>query len=258
MDIPKRLQNISMFYCDPYPTNLNHTLKPGCEIVELVTQGKGELYDNGQWVPVGAGALLWHVAEDTTIGRTDHKDPYACLAVYFQVTGKPQRPVPRISCWMDTDEVRQFRREVLCCFADDTFDRQAMLTYTYSRLYFQAQRYHHQRVSSNAPIGLTQVMQVIDHRYHEPLSLDDLAGIANWSVAHLHDIFKQHTGTSPHQALLRRRLHGAREKLIATNDCVKTVAHLCGFNSAASFCRRFKQATGQTPTNYRQQHAHVK
>ncbi|MBL4700048.1 MAG: helix-turn-helix transcriptional regulator [Phycisphaeraceae bacterium] len=258
MDLPKQLQRLSMFYCQPYPKGLGQIVQPGIEMVELVTQGKGQVLNAGQWVPVEAGTLLWHVAGDMTIGRTDHQDPYVCMAMHFQVADMSQRRVPHISHWMDTDEARQFARESFRYFVDDTFDAQTMMIYIYSRLYFQARLYHYQLVASNAPIGLTQVMQVIDQRYHEPLLLDDLAGIANWSVAHLHDVFKQHTGTSPHQALLRRRLHAAREKLIATNDCVKTIAHLCGFNSAASFCRTFKQITGQTPTNYRQQHAHLK
>jgi AraC-like DNA-binding protein len=258
MDLPKQLRNISMYYCDPDARNLGRLIEPGLEVVELVTQGRGEQLDNGKWVPIEAGALLWHVAGDITIGRTNRVDPYACLAVHFQVADMSQRRVPHVSWWMDTDELRQFTREVLRYFVDDTFDAQTMMIYTYSRLYFQARQYHHQLVTSNAPAGLVQVMQMIDHRYHEPLTLDDLAEVANWSVAHLHDIFKQHTGTSPHQALLRRRLHAARERLIASNDRIKTIAHACGFTSAAGFCRTFKQITGQTPVDYRQYHAHLK
>lgn len=258
MDLPKQLRNISMYYCDPDARNLGRVLEPGLEIVELVTQGKGHVLDDGKWVPIEAGALLWHVSGDTTIGRTDPIDPYACLAMHFQVADMGQRRVPHVSWWMDTDEVRQFTREVLRYYVDDTFDLQTMMIYTYSRLYFQARQYHHQLVTSNAPAGLIQVMQMIDQRYHEPLTLDDMAETANWSVAHLHDVFKQHANTSPHQALLRRRIHAARERLIATNDRVKTIAHATGFASAAGFCRTFKQVTGQTPADYRQYHAHLK
>lgn len=258
MEMPKQIIRVGMYHCPPDAQELGRLIEPGVEVVELVTEGKGEQLDNGQWVPVEAGALLWHVAGDSTIGRTRRSDPYVCLAVHFQVADRMQRRVPHISWWMDSDEVRQFSREVMHHFVDDTFDAHTMLIYTYSRLCFQARQYHHQLIASNAPVGLIEVMQVIDQHYHELLTLDDLADVANWSVAHLHDVFKQYTGTSPHQALLRRRIHAAREKLIASNDRVKTIAHTCGFNSSTNFCRTFKQVTGQSPVDYRQQHAHLK
>lgn len=57
MDLPKQLRNISMYYCDPHARNLGRTIEPGLEIVELVTQGKGALWDDGRWVPIEAGGV---------------------------------------------------------------------------------------------------------------------------------------------------------------------------------------------------------
>jgi AraC family transcriptional regulator len=63
--------------------------------------------------------------------------------------------------------------------------------------------------------------------------------------------FARTVGISPHQALIRRRLSVAEERLIASDDTVLAVALDSGFGSLSSFNRAFRRAYGVTPRVFR-------
>ena len=56
---------------------------------------------------------------------------------------------------------------------------------------------------------------------------------------------------TPHQFVLRTRLHRAAVQLRRSNEGVSTIALANGFNDLSTFNRRFRQFTGKTPTVYR-------
>lgn len=231
-----------------------YTIPPDHELVEVVTGGHGWVEHEGQWFEVGPGALVWHMPGDRTIARSDFADPYRCLAVLFSGPLPPGRRVPRFSNWPELDELRAFTREVVRTVVDESFDRQAILAYTFGRLYYQARRSHHRAWSPDLPPNLRKVLKSLYVNFALPLTLADLAEQAGWSVPHLHAVFKQHLGSSPHQYLARRRLQAAREYLVATDRPIKRIAADCGYNRDAAFCRQFRQATGLTPAAYRRRH----
>ena len=225
------------------------------ELVELVTAGRGWVEHEGQWVEVAVGSLLWHVPGDRSIARSDFDDPYRCLAVRFAVEPVTDRRAKRVSHWPEQDAVRLFAQQAVEHFVDERFDRSALLPYIYGQLLFQAHRDHHRTLGSDLPRGLARVLEVIETCYDQPLSLQDLADTAGWSVAHLHDVFRRQQRMSPHQALIARRLRASRQQLVSTHQSIKQIARSCGFSSASAFCRRFKHATAQTPAAYRQRYA---
>lgn len=64
-------------------------------------------------------------------------------------------------------------------------------------------------------------------------------------------LFRQHTGSSPHQYLLELRLARARNLLEQTAGSVKEVARQAGFDDEHYFCRLFKLKLGVTPGQWR-------
>jgi transcriptional regulator GlxA family with amidase domain len=198
------------------------------------------------------GDLLWHVAGDVTIGRSDFTDPYSCLAVRFLAAPGFKRPVLRQTRWEDVDEVLQFTNQAVGLHADDAFDSGVLLRYIISRVHFQAELYLRVQHERGLPPELRQVLEIVNRRYAEPLRLADLAETAGWSVPHLHDRFKARLGVSPHQALIRRRIQVAREILASTNDPIKSIAARCGFPNASAFCVQFRKTVQISPKNYRE------
>ncbi|HYG52863.1 MAG TPA: AraC family transcriptional regulator [Flavobacteriales bacterium] len=84
------------------------------------------------------------------------------------------------------------------------------------------------------------------------LSLDVLAGVANYSPFHFQKIFKLVKGESPKQYVARLRLEIAAHYLIIHNKRpVSAIALDCGFSSPAVFARSFKQFFGITAEEMR-------
>jgi AraC-like DNA-binding protein len=96
------------------------------------------------------------------------------------------------------------------------------------------------------------VIDTIEADYAHPLRIEHLARVAGWSTAHLHEMFRNHVGVSPHQLLLQRRLRAAKELLLAKTESVKEIANACGFGNSPAFVRVFKKHTGRTPAVFRQ------
>lgn len=70
-------------------------------------------------------------------------------------------------------------------------------------------------------------------------------------MSHLHAAFRRQLGTTPHQWLVRRRLHAARQLLAATDQPLEEVAKACGFADAPAFCRVFRRVEGASPAAWR-------
>jgi AraC family transcriptional regulator len=90
----------------------------------------------------------------------------------------------------------------------------------------------------------TVVNYVLKH-YKDELSLSKLAGIANYSPFHFQKIFKQLTGESPKQFIIRIRLENAAHFLIThQHKSVTEIALDSGFASPATFSRAFRNYFG--------------
>jgi AraC-like DNA-binding protein len=249
---PPRLLSVYHYYQrgGSHPSPLQFKGREQC--IEVVTGGRGWFETDGRWQEVGPGDLLWHVAGERTIARSDFAHPYSCLAVQFLAGPGAPRPVPRHTRWEEMDEILQFTNQVVALHTDDAFDTGVLLRYILSRVHFQARLYLRLQHERGLPSELRQVLEIINRRFAEPLRLGDLAAAAGWSVPHLHDRFRAQLGLSPHQALIRRRMQVARELLASTNDPIKSVAARCGFPNAAAFCVQFRKTTQTSAKEYRE------
>lgn len=94
---------------------------------------------------------------------------------------------------------------------------------------------------------IEKVIAYIENHLHEPLSLSDLAGSGGFSVYYFARRFKQSTGLSPKQYVLRKRLECAYRLLCQGQVTVSEVAHQTGFTDQSHLVRYFKKCWGQTP-----------
>ena len=98
---------------------------------------------------------------------------------------------------------------------------------------------------------VTRVVRMIDNEPSMPHRLSSLAQIARLSPYHFLRMFEDLTGTTPHQYLLRNRLHRAALRLKRSGDDVSAIAFAAGFNDLSTFNRRFKKVMGVNPGAYR-------
>jgi AraC family transcriptional regulator len=94
---------------------------------------------------------------------------------------------------------------------------------------------------------------ILDH-LNQNLSLEMLAQQIGFSPYHFARLFRQTTGESPHQFVLRQRLEAAQRLLKETDLPLAHVALQVGIPNQSHFTQAFKRHRGMTPLVYRQQH----
>ena len=94
-----------------------------------------------------------------------------------------------------------------------------------------------------------QYLRYIDQHFTEQLSLDDLAGRFYISKYHLLREFRDFTGTTIHQYLIRKRIVHA-QLLLQRGMSAAEVVSACGFSDYTGFYRAFKKLSGVSPHQY--------
>ncbi len=83
-------------------------------------------------------------------------------------------------------------------------------------------------------------------------SVPELASMARCTPDHFIRLFREATGTTPHQYLIERRLQRAVQ-LLANGERPSDVAKILGFYDASAFTRAFKRRFGVPPSEYAQE-----
>lgn len=100
---------------------------------------------------------------------------------------------------------------------------------------------------------LLRVDRYMREHVSEQLSLNELAKMSNLDPTYFHKLYTAAFGATPAQRLLRYRIKVAKTGLLSGNISLSDLAEKCGFSSQTYFCYKFRQATGMTPTQYREQ-----
>ncbi|BCB78181.1 AraC family transcriptional regulator [Phytohabitans flavus] len=98
---------------------------------------------------------------------------------------------------------------------------------------------------------LEPVLRWMQDNAAKDLTLDDIATQAGMSTRTLNRRFREQTGTTPLQWLLRNRIRQAQYLLEATDHPVDRIATQTGFGSPTAFRDRFKRIVGTSPHTYR-------
>ncbi|PRY36161.1 AraC family transcriptional regulator [Umezawaea tangerina] len=99
---------------------------------------------------------------------------------------------------------------------------------------------------------LAAVFEVVENRYHEPISLRDVAEAVGLTTGHLTTAIGKRTGRTVQQWITERRMREARRLLADTDLTVAETAHRVGYREAGYFIRRFRAAHGVTPSAWRE------
>ena len=110
----------------------------------------------------------------------------------------------------------------------------------------------HQDSRSEYVDRMHRVLEHIDRELDQPLELETLARVANFSPFHFHRLFTAWMGETLSDYVRRRRLELAALRLVAQPRlAVLQVALSVGFGSTEAFARAFKTRFGSTPTGWR-------
>ena len=102
-----------------------------------------------------------------------------------------------------------------------------------------------------ALMKISTAINFIEENYHEKITRPELARISKMSDITFYRIFKDITGCSPIDYLIRLRIEKAAEMMAKNSEIRVIVASVnCGFENSSYFTRKFKSIMGISPRNY--------
>ena len=115
-------------------------------------------------------------------------------------------------------------------------------------IYWRAQQ---KMKSTNWYDPIRKAIVYLNDHYAENVTVEQLAGIAHYSVAQLSRLFHALTQLSPSDYIATVRVNAAKTLLKTTSKRISDIAAETGFFDHAHFIRTFKRKTGLTPAQYR-------
>ncbi len=98
----------------------------------------------------------------------------------------------------------------------------------------------------------SRIKDYIDRHYMEPITLQSMGEALRISPYYLSHVFKQMSGYSPVQYLLRRRIGEAQTLLITTDLSITRIAEMVGYDTQSYFNLQFTKNVGMPPNKFRQ------
>lgn len=99
--------------------------------------------------------------------------------------------------------------------------------------------------------SVRRVLHFINQHYTESFSLDELSKILHLNKYYICHSFKEATGYTVNNYLIRKRIEEAKKLLLSTDNSVLDISEKLGFNTPVYFSRAFKQYVGVSPQSYR-------
>ncbi|MEK6795178.1 MAG: AraC family transcriptional regulator [Spirochaetota bacterium] len=101
------------------------------------------------------------------------------------------------------------------------------------------------------PEYILRVREHVESHYTQPLSIADLAAIANLTPAHFGTMYKRHVGLAPVAHIIELRMLEASTLLANRNMKIRDVAAAVGYEDIYHFSKLFKKRFGKSPRAYR-------
>jgi AraC family transcriptional regulator len=95
------------------------------------------------------------------------------------------------------------------------------------------------------------VVEEMRERFREPLTLEELAGMAILSPYHFHRVFRDVTGVPPGRFLAAVRMEEAKRLVLTTPLRITDICLDVGYASFGTFTTQFKQLVGLNPRQLR-------
>ena len=229
-------------------------------ILHYVMEGKG-IYQVGETkYQLKGGQVFLIEPESLTFYQADKKDPWSYLWVGFCGT-EAQRFVRDLglNSRQLTCECRygEELKEIVFEMLQHTHSTVENLYYLQGKLYqffsvlargIEIQQYADDTKES---IHVQEAIAYIKNHYSQKITVEDIANHLALNRSYLYTIFKNRLGISPKDFLTEFQISRGKEQLTLTDLSVEEIAVSCGYRNSLAFGKAFKQKTGMTPSQYR-------
>lgn len=100
--------------------------------------------------------------------------------------------------------------------------------------------------------AVRQVVETMRQNFWNPMSLNDMAEMANFSPCYFNQVFRSIVGIPPSRYLTALRIDAAKRLLIDTTLRVIDICYEVGYNSLGTFSSRFTELVGISPQGFRE------
>jgi AraC family transcriptional regulator len=107
------------------------------------------------------------------------------------------------------------------------------------------------RTEGLSPLLLKRLREYIEQNIDQPLSLAELAAVAEISISHLKTLFRRSTGVPVHQYVIQRRVRRAQDLLMKGDMPISEVAFEVGFAHQSHMARHMRRLLGVAPAALR-------
>lgn len=145
-------------------------------------------------------------------------------------------------------EIDSVFNEISMCSTED--ERELILISCCMRLLFFLNKYSVESTASATGI-MGKAIDYINKNISSDININGICSEVNISKYYFCRSFKEHTGMTVMEYILKTRIILACNELTKTNLSITEISEKCGFSSVSYFCRVFKEQTGITPLKYR-------
>lgn len=110
---------------------------------------------------------------------------------------------------------------------------------------------HKEETINDYRLRINRVLEYINVNLYEPMNVEKLAGISNFSAFHFHRIMRAHLDEPLYAYIIRLRLEKAAQLLKHGNENVCDIAYKIGYETPAAFISAFGKRFGISPGEYR-------
>lgn len=100
---------------------------------------------------------------------------------------------------------------------------------------------------------IERIELIVKQRYHEPLSVEYIAGLMHFTPNYIGATYKTKRNISINDYINKIRVSRSMELLREETLSITDIALMCGYENAPYFHKMFKKHTGSTPGEFRQQ-----
>lgn len=238
----RKLQDLNPLIAGEEACAPGHTFGPAVRkytLIHYVLRGKGTFYARGGVHPVHAGQAFIILPNEVTTYAADMDDPWHYRWIGFNgaLSDRFSRLDPVVTL-----------PEILFSRIMDVSHRPAAEYLLAGELFALYAHLFAENRSSNSHVQ--RVKNFIRSNYMHPVRVEQIAADMSLDRRYLSRIFKEETGFSVQQYLIKVRQEEA-ERLLLRGCSVKEAAHLAGYEDVSNFSKMFKKLRGCPPKEYR-------
>lgn len=235
--------------------------------VDYIMEGDVQIYLNGREYSAGDDTLILVNSGDIHMVRSDSNRYTKAISLIISYDFLKQR-FPEIDhcqfsleyCAEKTDELKELLESLYELFSEKS---EPFYIWRGNALIYQViyvlLRYYCMKKRNIAQFQKTEkykdrfkiIIEYINERYKEDLTLESVAGFYGLSREHLSRNFKKYMGTTFREYLDSIRLNYAYNALLNTDFSVLEIAINSGFSDERALTRCFKKNYGISPAQYR-------